>query len=557
MRLLKEHRGFFCVIVVAGTLFISDIWAWKHFVRAESYFGLGARLMVEQGDWLAPHAPDEQVLNKPPLTYWLIGLCYKLFGFNYGAARLPSGIAALGVLAIVYALGIRYYGKMAGLISSAMLASSLLFVGFARLAMSDMLLTLFVTAGIACFAVAFGSQSEKSVWPSIGFAAIALGILTKGPVALVLVGAPVFLDLALSRSLGGIKKLRLGLGLMILIGLAAPYFLLLYFKLGTQPLKFFFLSENLQRFSGQVYGSSGRPFWYEFVAFFADFAPWSLLLPIAMAAGYLAWKRGTPTNRITRICWLWLGSTLVLFSLSSFKLDYYLLPAMPAAALIVGGMVANSEAPGRLGKILIKGFLLVCCAFILVAAFFSLKAAGEIQATSALRFLPLVISISGTILILIWVTKNRVQAGTLALAALMVVTLLSIELALLPTFVQYLPARELAASVPKDRMWYTTHGTNDWANDIAFNLSEQRVVTRSPEAVGPPSVRLRIQQEQLTQAASQPRAAVLMLENDYEWLRMRDPALKILAQAETYGQSGVTIGILRHPKRERLLVVGR
>src|ERR1700730_11267939 len=104
------------LIAFTTVVFLSDIWIYKEFVRAESYFALGSRLMVEQGDWLTPHAPDELPLNKPPLTYWLIGLSYKLFGASYGSARLPSVLAALGVLAIVYLLGMWRYGNRSGLI---------------------------------------------------------------------------------------------------------------------------------------------------------------------------------------------------------------------------------------------------------------------------------------------------------------------------------------------------------------------------------------------------------------------------------------------------------
>ena len=91
MTLLKEHRLFFIVIAFAAVLFLSDIWIYKEFVRAESYFALGSRLMIEQGDWLMPHAPDELPLNKPPLTYWLIGTSYKLFGVNYGQTSFRVG----------------------------------------------------------------------------------------------------------------------------------------------------------------------------------------------------------------------------------------------------------------------------------------------------------------------------------------------------------------------------------------------------------------------------------------------------------------------------------
>src|SRR5438067_11456170 len=116
MDLLKQHRSFLIVIALAVIIFANGICAYREFVRAESYFALGAQLMIERGEWLAPHAPDEQVLNKPPLTYWLIGLSYEIFGASYGAARVPSVIAALGTLGLVYFLGFRFGGVCVGLL---------------------------------------------------------------------------------------------------------------------------------------------------------------------------------------------------------------------------------------------------------------------------------------------------------------------------------------------------------------------------------------------------------------------------------------------------------
>jgi len=139
--------------------------------------------MVEQGDWLTPHAPDELPLNKPPLTYWLIGASYKLCGANYGSTRLPSVLAAMLVLAIVYWLAVHLSGKRVGLIAVAVLASSFLFLSFARMAMSDMLLTLCVTASLACFIIGLSDDSSgRKAIVLIGYVALAMGVLVKGPV---------------------------------------------------------------------------------------------------------------------------------------------------------------------------------------------------------------------------------------------------------------------------------------------------------------------------------------------------------------------------------------
>src|SRR5256885_13401744 len=200
MDLLKQHRGFIIIVALAAIIFTNGIGAYREFVRAESYFALGARLMIERGEWLTPHAPDEQVLNKPPLTYWLIALSYKIFGASYGAARVPSVIAALCTLGVIYFLGLRFGGVRQGILATAVLGTSYLFLNFARMAMSDMLLTLFVTTSLACFMLILTSSSpHRKVLVIVGYAALGLGVLTKGPLACVLVAAPVVTELVISR----------------------------------------------------------------------------------------------------------------------------------------------------------------------------------------------------------------------------------------------------------------------------------------------------------------------------------------------------------------------
>src|SRR5882762_8842545 len=381
------------MIAFAAILFLSDIWIYKEFVRAESYFALGSRLMIEQGDWLMPHAPDELPLNKPPLTYWLIGISYKVFGANYGSARLPSVLAALLVLAIVYSLGVRLNGKRAGLISVAMLASSFLFLSFARMAMSDMLLTLCVTGSLACFIFALSDQgSRPRSLVLLGYVALAVGVLTKGPVAIALVAVPIGLEMGFRRNHADLKKLRLLPGLVLLVLIAAPYFLFVYARAGAAPLRFFFFGENLQRFTGQVYGAFGRPVWFELAAFFSDFAPWSILIFVAL---WINWRGRSKTSNAARILCLWLGGAIVLFSLSSFKLDYYLLPVMPASALIIGPVIANAEGLTRFGRRLVEALLIVCALMILIVSLLSLKAAVVLSVVTPLRFLPILVAITG------------------------------------------------------------------------------------------------------------------------------------------------------------------
>jgi 4-amino-4-deoxy-L-arabinose transferase-like glycosyltransferase len=410
-----KHRGLCLILILAAGLLLNGIWSYKEFVRAESYFALGARLMIERGDWLTPHAPDEELLNKPPLTYWLIGWSYKIVGPSYGAARLPSVIAALALLALVYWFGLRRGGRRAGIIAASMLATSYLFFSFARMAMSDMLLTLFVATSILSFIALIRSNAATShTFVVLAYVTLGLGVLTKGPVALALVLVPVAIELLIRRSREDVRKLQPVMGLLILVILTMPYFMLVYFRLGAAPIRFFFIGENVQRFTGSLYGWSQRPIWYEFIAWFGDFAPWSLLIPVAI---WLDWKRRR-SGSAKRALYLWLGWTIVLFSISNFKLDYYLLPAMPAAALIVGETFGASERQTFWRPIMIG------CAVIAVTTFALQLTAGQ------------------------W-------------------------------FDRFLPASQLVTSVPAGRTWLISSGAKEWTDDIAFNLPPPHEVDRS------------------------------------------------------------------------------
>jgi 4-amino-4-deoxy-L-arabinose transferase-like glycosyltransferase len=544
--LLKEHRAFFIVIAFAAVLFLSDIWIYKEFVRAESYFALGSRLMIEQGEWLMPHAPDELPLNKPPLTYWLIGISFKVFGANYGSARLPSVLAALLVLAMVYSLGLRLNRKRAGLLSVAILASSFLFLSFARMAMSDMLLTLCVTASLACFIFALSDQgSRPRSFVLLGYVALALGVLAKGPVVIALVGVPIGLEMAFRRSHADLKKLRLLPGLVLLVLIAAPYFLFVYARAGAAPLRFFFFGENLQRFTGHVYGPSGRPVWFELAGFFSDFAPWSILIFVAL---WFSWRGRTKSSQAARLLCLWLGVAIALFSLSSFKLDYYLLPAMPASALIIGPVLANVEGLPRYGRRVVEALLIVCALMILIVASLSLKAAVVLSVVTPLRFLPVVVALTGLGVVLVLIVRRMTLQASFVIAATIWLTFLTMQWALSPAFVSYLPAPRLAAGVPTGSTLYTSQAITDWANCIAFNLPAPHKVERMIGDTG--------NERLLATLKTDSESVAVIRESECADFLVRDPGLRIIAQAETFGHGGLSLNLIRDPRRERLLLIG-
>jgi 4-amino-4-deoxy-L-arabinose transferase-like glycosyltransferase len=296
--------------------------------RAEIYFVDAARAMVESGDWLVPRYRGEAFFDKPPLTYWLMAASFRAFGFTLAAARAVPVAAALLLVAATAWLGRRAFDRATGAMAAAVLASTLLFLTFGRVAMSDMLLALWTTAAVALSFDLDDAPPRRRALAALGLGAVlGLGFLTKGPIALILPGAGLAAWWWQRRRLA--RPGVLALAAAAFAAVAAPWFVLVYRRLGAAPLEYFFLRENLERFAGETY-DSGRPFFYYLGAYLAVGLPWSLLFP--RAAGRL------PGGERTAL--VWLALMLVPLSLARGKIDYYLLPLAPAASLVVARFLA-------------------------------------------------------------------------------------------------------------------------------------------------------------------------------------------------------------------------
>jgi 4-amino-4-deoxy-L-arabinose transferase-like glycosyltransferase len=362
---------------------------------------------------------------------------------------------------------------------------------------------------------------------------------------LVLVALPIGFEMAFRHSRLELRKLHLLPGLALLGLIAAPYFLAVYARAGAAPLRFFFFGENLQRFTGQIYGASGRPIWYEVLAFFGDFAPWSILVLVAL---WFNWRERATRLGPPGLVHLWLGCAIVLFSLSSFKLDYYLLPAMPATALIIAPMIANAVRLPRAARRVVEELLILCALMMIAIALLSIKAAAVLSVVTPFRFLPTVFALAGLVVMVVLVGRRRSSSAALALAATIWASFISMQLVLLPASVGYLPATRIAAAVPTGSVLYTSRAAGDWANCIAFNLPPPHKVERLTDDVD--------DQRLLTTLKSDPRSVAVIRESEYARLIVIAPGLKIIAQAETFGHGGLSLNMIRNPRRERLLLVG-
>jgi len=301
--------------------------------RAEIYFLDASRAMVETGDWLVPRYEGQPFFDKPILSYWLMAVAMKGLGTTTSAARLVTVLASLGLVLATAWLGMLVFDRRTALAGSLVLATTLAFLSFARVAMSDMLLAVLTTLGVGLALLAYRPGAPRWVVPVLGGVA-GLGFVTKGPIALLIPGLAILLLLFENRSRplpGG--KAGLALGTLAFLALGLGWFVLVYRRLGLEPLAYFFLRENLERFAALTY-DIGRPAWFYLPAYLAEGLPWSAFLWVALVR--LLSSPDSVERRGARFLALWAALVLVPLSLSRGKIDYYLLPLYPAISLLIG-----------------------------------------------------------------------------------------------------------------------------------------------------------------------------------------------------------------------------
>ncbi|MDX2166243.1 MAG: glycosyltransferase family 39 protein [Deltaproteobacteria bacterium] len=321
------------------------------------------REMVESGDWLTPRLNYVKYLEKPPLVYWATAVSFLTFGSSELSARLPVVLSALATLALTGWLARRLYGGAVALLAVALLALSPLFGVLAVVLTLDMPLTAFMTAAMCAAWRALAPPETDAAardasarrWVRVTYAATALAILVKGPVAAVLLGAIVFV-FALAR--GGGRGLLLWLdwrGFAVAAAIALPWFVLVGLR-NPEFFHFFVVDQHLTRYTSTR--EHGEPPWFFLPVLPLALAPWGLALLFDPGALRPAWDPRTWAPG-TRFCALWAVVIVAFFSLSASKLLTYVLPAMPPLAILCARAVLWSAERGRVAGLVRVGWLLL------------------------------------------------------------------------------------------------------------------------------------------------------------------------------------------------------
>jgi 4-amino-4-deoxy-L-arabinose transferase-like glycosyltransferase len=301
--------------------------------------------ILDNGNWILPLERGFQFASKPPLYAWLAALSsVALGGVSALTCQLPSVLASLGSVYLLFRIGAERWSPRVGLFAAAMFASSHTVVDLSIHVRPDMVLTLLVL--LAYTAVHRLEMGQARGMPGLFWGALSVSALAKGPVGPVLIAAPLaVLSLRAPTRQALRPVLRSRWSALLLLPLSWAGLALLVG--GTRYVREVIEFESVQRF--MALGEHARhvkPPGYPLAHLLAQFAPWSLLA--ALGVGFaVAGVRARRLDARLALPLAWLVVGLVTVSLSLTQRKDYILPLLPAAALLAAVVVAEARPLAR------------------------------------------------------------------------------------------------------------------------------------------------------------------------------------------------------------------
>lgn len=330
--------------------------------------------MLARGDWVTPTINGIKFFDKPPLTYWSVMGTYSLLGTTEFAARLAMALFALAGIAATYALGRRAFGPRAGFLSAVILTTTLMWPVMGRVVITDTPLASMTTCALALWWLGHTEKSNrKNFWFALFWVCLGLGVLAKGPVAVVLAFGAIMPYLVWCRPRNG-WKMGFAWGVPLLVLVAAPWFVAVALR-NPEFNHLFWYKQNFQRFTG----GAGVPDHWEAPYYFLPllpliFFPWSAFIPRALLRLPAVFRRArtqSSDEAARATVFLVFGALFVLlfFSASKSKIVTYILPMLPLGSALLG---AWFDAKWKRGAFTFEATLLSVLALVLsLAAFLS------------------------------------------------------------------------------------------------------------------------------------------------------------------------------------------
>ena len=376
-RLLLGILGLWILLYGSFSLFLPPL-----LDDADSVHAVAAREILARHDWTTLHTNGIRYLEKAPMMYWSIAASFRVFGISDWSARLPLALYTLALLFAIFMLGERMFANTAaGFYAAMIIATSFGIFIFSHLLLPDVMVCLWMTLAMYFFWQSL-YEDRPSLWTAVGFGAVCgLNVLTKGVIGILFPLAVVFIFLLITRNLKHLWRWHVLAGVAVFLLIAVPWHVMAGMAnptqghpLGAVPTQgnvhgffwFYFINEHVLRFFNKrvPHDYDTVPlgvFWALLVVWMS---PWLVfaLRPLTRVPFRRAFRR-MPLDRADQrrvFLTLWASLILIFFSFST-RQEYYVLPALPALALLAAGWMAadEKEVQGKTGIHIAKGLFVV------------------------------------------------------------------------------------------------------------------------------------------------------------------------------------------------------
>ena len=339
----RSGRDIFWLILLGALLFGFQLGSVPLANPDEGRYAEIPREMLASGDWVTPRLNGVNYFEKPPLVYWLIAGSQQAFGPNEWAVRAVPALFALGGVLLSYLTARRIFGRIAGLASAAVLATSLLYFALARIVLLDMAVSVLMSVALFCFILGVreppGPRRRRLFYAL--YAAMALATLTKGLIGFLVTGAVMFLWLLLCNQWRRLRPFYLPTGALLFLALAAPWHVLAALRNETWVHRYF-VYEHWERFTSSAASRPG-PWWYFIPIVLLGVFPWTGFLWGAVRDTVHGGWAARETKADAWFFVIWAGFIFLFFSVSHSKLVPYILPIFPPLAVLIGSWLVRVQ----------------------------------------------------------------------------------------------------------------------------------------------------------------------------------------------------------------------
>ncbi len=294
----------------------------------EAIYAQVSKEMIETGQWLTPHWNEHIWFQKPPAYFWATALFFRLFKVSEFWARAASALSGLGVLLVSYLVAKLVYNHFAGVVAVLVLMSCELFVFYARFGTTDTMLTLFVL--LAVYGYLKAEQNDR--WWILTGAGCGLALMVKGAAGLIAPGALLLAVLIDGRMRLTIRNKWFWAGATCGVLVVVPWHLVMFRFYGNSFIKGYLFQQVLDRAKSNL-NEYQRGYGYYLAVLWEFYSPWVYVLPFALI---FVWKARSQVVTILALL------VTIVYTLVQTKFQWYIVPAIPAFSIIIGGFFVKS-----------------------------------------------------------------------------------------------------------------------------------------------------------------------------------------------------------------------